>query len=261
MLQQTMRSFLGIQPQPSTLRERVVSAIGGFVGIFLVTLVSFLAVDKPDAPFVVASMGAAAVLVFAVPHGPLSQPWPVFGGNIISAFVGVTCYQFIPNVFVAAGCAVGFAIAAMHLFGCLHPPGGASALIAVVGGPSIHAMGYAYVIVPVALNVVIIFAVALIVNKLCCWRHYPAAIQTNQERNMRHLASTFMVQSGLPQGGRALALKQLASAESISADELALLVAIVAKHTPQPIAYSIDVVPKKRPLAYPVTLTITEKMH
>jgi CBS-domain-containing membrane protein len=124
MLQQRFRAFLGIQPRPSMLQEHIVSAIGSFVGIFLVTLVSYSVVHSSDAPFVVASMGAGAVLVFTVPHGPLSQPWPLFGGNIISAFVGVTCYRIFPNLFIAAGCAVGLVIAVMHLWGCQYPPWG-----------------------------------------------------------------------------------------------------------------------------------------
>jgi len=120
-------------------------------------------------------MGASAVLVFAVPHGKLSQPWPLVGGNLISAVVGVSCYKLIPDPFIAAGLAVGLAIGSMHLLGCIHPPGGATALAAVIGGPAINNLGYGYVISPILLNVTIIFIAAILFNSVFPWRRYPAA--------------------------------------------------------------------------------------
>ncbi len=69
-------------------------------------------------------MGASAVLLFAAPHVPFSQPWNVFGGHIISAIVGVACWQWIPDYTVAASASVGLAIGAMYFARCIHPPGG-----------------------------------------------------------------------------------------------------------------------------------------
>ena len=121
-------------------------------------------------------MGASAVLVFAVPHGKLSQPWALFGGHLSSACVGVACYMLIPNLFVAAGLAVGLAIGAMHVLRCIHPPGGATALVAVVGTAQIHALGFEYILTPVLLNTLIIFSTAFIFNSFFPWRRYPTSM-------------------------------------------------------------------------------------
>ena len=78
-------------------------------------------------------MGAATVLLFGVPHGPLSQPWALFAGNLLSAFVGVSCFMLISNTFIAAGVAVSLSMGLMFVCRCVHPPGGATALAAVIG--------------------------------------------------------------------------------------------------------------------------------
>ena len=121
-------------------------------------------------------MGASAVLVFAVPHGKLSQPWALLGGHLLSAIVGVTCAKYISNTTLAASIAVGGAIGVMHYCRCLHPPGGASALAAVIGGSAEHDLGYQYVLTPVLLNVFVIFIVAILFNAVFPWRKYPAGL-------------------------------------------------------------------------------------
>jgi len=155
--------------------EKLVASLGGMTGITLIALISYQFTGASGAALIVPSMGASAVLVFAVPHGKLSQPWSLIGGNLISALVGVTCYKLVPDTFIAAGLAVGLAIGMMHLLSCIHPPGGATALVAVVGGSAIHDLGYSYVITPIFLNVFIIFLIAIIFNSFFPWRRYPAA--------------------------------------------------------------------------------------
>ncbi len=174
--------LLGLELSPVTHAERLVSTAGGFLGILFILLVStrFLALD--EALLIVASMGASAVLLFAVPHGPLSQPWPVAGGHMVSAAVGITCAKLIPDALFASALAVGLAIGAMHYLRCIHPPGGATALSAVVGGPAIHDIGYQYMLTPVALNVLVILAVALVFNYPFAWRRYPAALKSRPEQ-------------------------------------------------------------------------------
>lgn len=115
-------------------------------------------------PILVAPIGASAVLVFALPASPLAQPWPVIGGNLVSALMGVTIFHLVPYPNVAAGLAVALAIGAMALLRCLHPPGGAVALTAVIGTPAIHAAGYHYALVPVALNSAILVGLAWLFN-------------------------------------------------------------------------------------------------
>ena len=82
-------------------------------------------------------MGASALLLFAIPSSPLAQPWSIVGGNTVSALIGLLVSRYVPEPAVAAGCAVAFAIAAMSLLRCLHPPGGAAALTAALGGPAV----------------------------------------------------------------------------------------------------------------------------
>jgi len=170
-----IKNSLGIDNSVSHA-EKLTSAIGGFIGIFLIAWTSFHFTGASGSALIVPSMGASAVLVFAVPHGKLSQPWALFGGQVISAFVGVSCYQLVPNLFLAAGLAVGLAIGFMHVFRCVHPPGGATALAAVIGGSQIHALGFEYAVIPVLLNTSIIFITAVVFNYFFPWRRYPASM-------------------------------------------------------------------------------------
>lgn len=172
---QRIQHFMAIEIDKVSGPEKLVAVLGGVVGITLIAFISYQFTGASGAALIVPSMGASAVLVFAVPHGKLSQPWALIGGNLISAVVGVSCFKLVPDPFLAAGLAVGLAIGAMHLLGCIHPPGGATALAAVIGGPAINSLGYGYVITPILLNVSIIFIVAIIFNSFFPWRRYPAA--------------------------------------------------------------------------------------
>ncbi len=154
--------------------ERLVSALGGFVSIFAILTISAHYLDAGGALLIVPSTGATAVLLFAVPHGALSQPWNVLGGHLVSALVGVSCFLLVPQTFVAAGLAVGLAIVVMYYLRCIHPPGGATALAAVIGGESTHALGYQFVLTPVLANILVILIVAVVFNYPLKWRRYPA---------------------------------------------------------------------------------------
>lgn len=155
-------------------REHWISAGGGFLGIMAVLWGGHLWLGTGhDGLLAVASMGAASVLLFAVPHGALSQPWPVLGGNLVSAVIGVTCARWLADPMVAASLAVALSIAAMYILRCLHPPGGATALYAVLGGDAVHALGYGYVLSPVLLDVLVLLAVAVAYNYPFAWRRYP----------------------------------------------------------------------------------------
>ncbi len=154
--------------------EKWISVAGGLVGVAGVLVISNAQLGLHGAASLVASMGASAVLLFAVPHGALSQPWPVFGGHLVSAIVGVACAKLIPNIEVAGPVAVALAIGAMHYLRCIHPPGGATALSAVVGGQTVYQLGFLYVVTPVLLNVTTLLLVALVFNAPFAWRRYPA---------------------------------------------------------------------------------------
>ena len=172
-----LRSFIDIGSNNTSHREKLISGLGGFIGILLILVVTRQFVGA-DAGLIVASLGASAVLLFAVPHGPLSQPWALGCGHLVSAFIGVSCYWLIPDLYIAAAAAVGLAITAMYYLRCIHPPGGATALTAVVAGSGVHNLGYLYLVTPVLINVAIIFAVAILFNYLFPWRRYPKAMMS-----------------------------------------------------------------------------------
>lgn len=170
-----MRRWLGVGRERTDHVEKWVSAVGGLVALAAVLQISTVYLGLNSASGLVASMGASAVLLFAVPHGPLSQPWSVLGGHLVSAVVGVTCAQLIPGPVLSAAMAVGIAIGAMHYLRCIHPPGGATALTAVMGGDAVQQLGFQFVMTPVLLNVIAILLVAVLFNAPFAWRRYPAA--------------------------------------------------------------------------------------
>ncbi len=169
-----MRRWLGVGLDEASWREKLISALGGGVALALIITISRDVLGTTGAAMLIASMGASAVLLFAVPHGQLSQPWPVFAGHVFAALIGVTCGRLITNVELAAACAVGVTIGVMHQFKCIHPPGGATALTAVVAGPAVHSLGYSFVLRPVLLNTVVILCVAVVFNAPFAWRRYPS---------------------------------------------------------------------------------------
>jgi CBS-domain-containing membrane protein len=173
-------SFIGLESNTTSHVEKLVSVIGGFVGIFMIILTSGYFVGMDNSALLVASMGASAVLVFGVPHGALSQPWQLIGGHGISAIIGVTVAMWLPGILIPGALAVALAIGAMHYLRCIHPPGGATALAAVVGGPAVHALGYRYVVTPGLLNAGIILVTAIVVNYAFPWRRYPAKLGRRQ---------------------------------------------------------------------------------
>jgi CBS domain-containing membrane protein len=142
-------------------RETIVSVIGAFASTLLATFFSDTILSAEGTHIILASTGATAILVFGMPHVPASQPWNIIGGHLVSAFVGVTCYLLIPIDILAASVAIPVAMYAMHSLRCMHPPGGATAITAVIGGESVHHLGYSFLIVPVFFNAIIILSIAI----------------------------------------------------------------------------------------------------
>ena len=166
---------LGVQARTST-DEKIIASFGAVLAICAVFYLTDRLTNFEVAMALLPSMGASAVLLMAVPHGILSQPWPLFGGQLLSALCGILCAMFVDNLYIAAGCAVGAAILVMHLFRCIHPPGGATALTAVIGGQHVTDLGFYFLLVPTALNCLVILAFALIFNNLFHWRRYPSSL-------------------------------------------------------------------------------------
>jgi CBS-domain-containing membrane protein len=217
---------------PASHREKLVSALGGFIGMALVFWVSGRVLDPHGATLVVASMGASAVLLFAVPHGSLSQPWPLLGGHLLSAAVGVTCVQWLDNPLLAAPLAVALSIVAMYYLRCLHPPGGATALIAVVGGPQIHALGYGFLLEPVLVNVVVLLAAAVLVNYAFPWRRYPLLLL--RARETPELACPLGEKCVIAHSDLVYALSELDSYIDVSEEDLLQIYALAVRHAVDP---------------------------
>lgn len=224
------KDILGIDSSVSAA-EKLASSLGGFVGICLIAWISFHFTGADGAALIVPSMGASAVLVFAVPHGRLSQPWALFGGQLASAFVGVACYQLIPNMFLAAGLAVGLAIGVMHILRCVHPPGGATALAAVIGSQQIHALGMEYILAPVLLNTVIIFITAFVFNSFFPWRRYPTSMMRftdtpslDEEKSSRYIDKKHIER----------ALSDIDLVIDLNADDLQQIIALTLEHAETP---------------------------
>ncbi len=234
-----INSILGIEQTPVSHAERLVSTLGGFISIFSIFLVSDWILDSYTAVLMVASMGASAVLLFAVPHGPLSQPWPVLGGHIVSALIGVTCAQWIPHEMLAASVAVGLSIGAMYYLGCIHPPGGATALSAVVGGSVVHELGYQYVIAPVLINVVIILLVGIVFNYVFPWRRYPVYLHRLKMR--QEPAASAVFESPISHDDFVYALSQIDSFIDITEHDLLRIYDIATKKSQQPVFSQNDI--------------------
>lgn len=169
-----LRRFLPGQPTVGW-NERVRASVGAFLGLLITFAVTKSVIgDTAAPPSLIAPMGASSFLLFCLPSSPLAQPWPVIGGNVLSALVAVAVVRVIPEPLLAAPLAVGVAIAVMFVCRCLHPPGGAVALFTALAGPSVAAAGFHFALLPVGLNSALLVACAIVLNTLCR-RPYPHA--------------------------------------------------------------------------------------
>ena len=161
-------------PPRVNVREIAWSWVGSFLGIAAVAYCNFNMLQGSDLVMVIGSFGASAVLIYGAIKSPLAQPRNLIGGHVISAVIGVACYQALGDqMWLASATAVATAIAVMHATKTLHPPGGATALIAVIGSEKIHALGYLYALVPAGLGAILMLVIALLVNNIPQSRKYP----------------------------------------------------------------------------------------
>ncbi|OFA07482.1 HPP family protein [Duganella phyllosphaerae] len=178
-----MRAFFSWLPGPSNVSrpEQLRAAAGALCGLLVTALFAhYVLAPTGTSIFMIAPMGASAVLLFAVPASPLAQPWSVFGGNVVSGLVGVACVRWLGDSLpmpLLGGLAVGLAIATMFMMRCIHPPGGAVALTAVLGGPVVHAAGFEFVLLTVAVDTALLVTMAIIYNNLT-GRRYPHVQQS-----------------------------------------------------------------------------------
>lgn len=195
----------------ATLRDRLFACLGALTGIGLTGVVCSLAAsDVTQLLWLVPPIGASAVLVFAVPSSPMAQPWPTIGGNVVSALIGVVVAHHMPLSALAAGVAVAGAIAAMSLLRCLHPPGGAAALVGLFAGAT---SSYTFPLFPVGLNAVLLVASAWVYHRFSGHR-YPHTAPPSPEDEDEELPWTFS------KADLTAALDDIGGAFDIGADDL-----------------------------------------
>jgi CBS-domain-containing membrane protein len=176
MIGNYFRKMIGTTRSPArvSFAEIIWSWVGGFLGISAIAYIDHKFLEGTDLVLLIGSLGASAVLIFGAIRSPLAQPRNLLGGHIISALTGVSAYKLLyPHIWLAAALAVATSIALMHATRTLHPPGGATALIAVIGGQKIHNLGYLYAIIPVGAGALIMLIVALVINNIPRNRRYP----------------------------------------------------------------------------------------
>ena len=204
------------------LPERLIACLGAAICIALTVVVcAGLPLAAADLPIIVAPLGASAVLLFAVPSSPLAQPWPVIGGNVLSVLAGVAAFNAFPNTAVAAGVAVGAAILVMSLLRCLHPPGGAAALTAVIGSHGIHAAGYSFAFAPVGINSIALVSLGMLFHR-ATGRSYP---------HHPELVSQPEASTGIRLADVDAALEDMHESFDISREDLAILLARAEVHS------------------------------
>lgn len=187
-------------PQPVAVgwRERVRACCGALLGILLTgVLTTFLfSAGETDIIWLISPIGASAVLLFVTPASPLAQPWNVFGGNLISTCIGITCARWIPVPVIACAAAVSLSITAMFALRCLHPPGGALALTAVLGSPAMHAAGYGLLWFPIGINTFLMLVLAIIFHNATGHRYphrLPNARTTQPVSSLIHVTREDLV--------------------------------------------------------------------
>ncbi|MGZ4044421.1 MAG: HPP family protein [Bacteroidia bacterium] len=161
-------------------KEHLWSFIGSFIGIGLIAYIHNSVFSLNDTIFLIGSFGASSVLIYGAIQSPLAQPRNLVGGHVVSAIVGVTVHTLLPDIiWITAPLAVSLAIVLMQVTKTLHPPGGATALIAVIGSEKIKALGFMYVLSPVLSGALILLLVAFIFNNVTRNRYYPSNRKNN----------------------------------------------------------------------------------
>jgi CBS domain-containing membrane protein len=207
----------------ATLQERMIACLGALISIGLTGLVcGYILAAGSYLPLIVAPMGASAVLLFAVPTSPLAQPWSIIGGNTISAMMGMITAYFIKDPVIASGVSVALAIAAMSFTKSLHPPGGATALTAVLGGPVVAGWGFLFPFVPVALNSCILVGLGLLFHRLSR-RKYPHEAQKVIENTHGTMDPPSSLRTGFREEDIDAALERLDETFDINRDDLSRL--------------------------------------
>lgn len=232
-------NYFTIDPVNLSIKFKLLSLLACFCSIFFIALVTKTISPWPGYPMIVASMGASAIILFFIPSSPLAQPWSFVGGQLISAIVGMACALNISEISTAAATAVGGSISMMLLMRCLHPPAAATSLTPIMAGTSITSLGYSFVIVPVAINVLTMLCLAIVINRWVMERNYPSPLPFKKEINQRHKVIEPSHQVGFSEQDLSLALEKSDVFIDMTEAELTQLLTRVEMNTFQRIKGSI----------------------
>ncbi len=200
--------YFSIDPVNLSIKVKLLSLLACFCTIFFIALITKIVSPWPGYPMIVASMGASAIILFFIPSSPLAQPWPFVGGQLISAVVGMACALNIAETSTAAATAVGGSIFLMLIMRCLHPPAAATSLTPIMAGESLTSLGYSFIIVPVAINVLTMLCLAIIINRWVMKRNYPSPLPIKKVINQRHHIIEPSHQVGFTEEDLSLALEK-----------------------------------------------------
>ena len=223
-----LKAFFTSETMPVGHSERFLAGIGSLLAIFAVFWISTATLGDDHALLLIASMGASAMLLFALPHSPLSQPWPVLGGHIIAALIGITCYQKIPHIMLAGAIAVAATIVVMYYLRCLHPPAGATALAAATSSEA-QQLGYQFVLTPVLLNILCMLVIAVAFNYFFPWRRYPAVL-AHSSSQAHDAPDAEQAELGVSTDDLSFALRRMESFVAVSAQDLTEIYALALQH-------------------------------
>ena len=204
-------------------RGKLLSIASCFIAILIIAWVSkqiFLPITHP---ILVASMGASAVIVFMIPNSPLAQPWPLIGGQLVSALVGVACSQSFSDPAFASAFAVGGSVLAMLSLRCLHPPGAATALAPVLSGTAITSLGYEFVYKLIGLNVVVMLIIALVINRWLLRHEYPVMVRLSGTKSRERDNGKPWRKSGISERDLEYALQSMDTFVDITSGDLGKL--------------------------------------
>jgi CBS domain-containing membrane protein len=218
----TIKQLISFINDPVNLsgKAKLLAVLASFMAVLVVAWLTRISDIHATAPILVASMGASTVLLFIVPSSPLSQPWSLLGGQIISAVIGVSCTH-INNTVLAAAAAVSFSIFGMLVLRCLHPPGAATALAPVV---AVTPPDYSFVLFPVAINVLIMLAMAIMLNRWLLGNLYPLLPESSKPNEPEQLV-------GISDNDLKHALKNMDTFMDVSLEDLSRLLTDAEKNS------------------------------
>jgi len=227
-------AWLRLKPDPTGVAaaEQFRSAVGGVIAVFFTAWLSWQILGSP--PFVIASVGASAVILFVLPHSPFAQPWAVVGGYLVSAAAGVFAAKVLPAPEYlphALALAIGLTIFGQLALRCLHPPGGAVALFAVLGGETVRALGWQLLWTPILLNALLLVAMALLINNFLPGRRYPRPLleeEPAEGAGQRDAAP--LDRTGLRRKDLHAALRSYGHFVDVGDEELDEIVALAERH-------------------------------